>query len=259
MRVRRDIDLGVTSTLAVCALIASRLLPDGALPRVVLTGLLVFIGPGYAIGAAALHRSLPSLTERLVLGLGLSLAVAACGGLVLNVTPWGLTATTWTVFLAGLTLCASLVAAFARATHRTQGEAAFAWGHLALRPLDFGLLVVAALIGAAALRFSSSPPQQQLNQAYVMLWAVPDRQTASTVHLGVQNMESTPEDYVLRVEQYDQTLQEYAIQLEPTQTWEADLQLPTGTIEPGGDLQAVLFRADSPFTPFRQTIIRAAS
>jgi hypothetical protein len=257
MRPDRDVDLALASALAVCALLAGSLLPEGALLRVALTGPLVFIAPGYAIAAASLQRSRPGLLERLALGLGLSLALAACGALVLNLTPWGLNSTSWMAFLAAITLGASLLAWYARATDPARRAVRVGGLYPNIRPLDAALLMLAALIGAVTLGLSTSPPPQQPSQSYALLWAVPDKQTTATIHLGVQNMLPSREDYVLRVEQYDQTIQEYAIQLEPAQTWQTDLQLSPGAMQTGADIQAVLFRADSPFTPFRQAVVRA--
>jgi hypothetical protein len=257
---RRFVDLGLTVALGVCALLASLAAPPGSLVRIALTAPLVLFLPGYALSAALVPARL-GLAARFALGLGLSLALGVCGGLVLNLTPWGLTSTSWPMLLLLVTVVGSLAAASQRVTSPLGTAGPFAGRSVHIRLLDIGLLASAAVIGGVAIWFSSTPPPEQPNQEYALLWAVPDPQVASTIHLGVQNMQPVSTDYVLRVERADQTVQEYSLQLEPTQTWQTDLQLqqPLDESEAAGDLHALLFRADAPYTPFRQTVIRVAS
>jgi hypothetical protein len=255
----RFFDLGLTVALGVCAVLASLAVPPGSVVRILLTAPLVLFLPGYAVSAALIQTRL-GLAGRFALGLGLSLALAACGGLLLNLTPWGLTSTSWPILLLLVTVVGSIAAAVQRATSPVAIPGPFAGRSVHIRALDVGLLGVAGLIGAVAIWFSSTPPPEQPNQEYALLWAVPDATVASTIHLGVQNMQPVSTAYVLRVERADQTVQEYSLQLEPTQTWQTDLQLqqPLDESEAAGDLHALLYRADAPYTPFRQTVIRVA-
>ena len=66
--------------------------------------------PGYAFSAALLPDGRTGLAERLALSIGLSIAIAALGGLLLNVLPAGLTAGSWRLLLLGVTLTAAAFA-----------------------------------------------------------------------------------------------------------------------------------------------------
>lgn len=71
--------------------------------------LLVLVLPGYAVAAIAFPPGSVSPAERGVYAVALSIAVAAVGGLVLQLAV-GLDRTVWAVFLASVTLLAAIVA-----------------------------------------------------------------------------------------------------------------------------------------------------
>src|ERR1041385_5140733 len=81
---RLSTDLVWVAVVATLAFV-SRFLPVGDAVHSLLAGPAVLLLPGYALAAALLPR-LPSSLERLLLGLGLSLALAVVGGLLLNLT-----------------------------------------------------------------------------------------------------------------------------------------------------------------------------
>ncbi len=58
---------------------------------------LVFILPGYALTAALFPRGGLGLAETLTSSIGLSLAAVIVGGVILNLTPEGLTSIAWTM------------------------------------------------------------------------------------------------------------------------------------------------------------------
>ncbi|MDQ6673875.1 MAG: DUF1616 domain-containing protein, partial [Chloroflexota bacterium] len=92
-------DLIVVVCLAVAALSAVVLGLGTLWVRASLAGPLVLVLPGYALVRALLPARPRRLAELLLLSLGSSLAIAVLGGLVLNLTPWGIRAESWAVFL----------------------------------------------------------------------------------------------------------------------------------------------------------------
>src|ERR1700687_2504 len=83
--------------------------------RVVVGLVFVLFAPGYALVLAGWPARRPHWPERLVLSLGLSFAVEALSGLLLNLTGPGLRPETWTALLAPITLVACLVGLARRA------------------------------------------------------------------------------------------------------------------------------------------------
>ncbi len=119
---RRNTDLAVTAAVTVAAALVTGLIAGGG-PGIawlrVLAGVpLVLVLPGYALTAFGLPaRSPRGFSPVLWRGLwrvGLSLAVAVLGGLVLNLTPAGLTRVSWAILLAGVTILALAVTAWLR-------------------------------------------------------------------------------------------------------------------------------------------------
>src|SRR5438105_2536956 len=105
----RSIDLLVVMGFAIVEVILALFVP----PNIVL-GILalpfVCILPGYALASAVFAKRALGIPEYLVFSLGLSLVIIILGGLVLNSTPFGLRASSWTVFLGCFTLCACSIA-----------------------------------------------------------------------------------------------------------------------------------------------------
>ena len=82
--------------------------------------LFVLALPGYAITAAIFPWKILTGLERLLFTVGLSLTATILCGLVLNLTPWGLQTTSWTVLLSIVTLVASLAAMQRRRIERAK-------------------------------------------------------------------------------------------------------------------------------------------
>jgi hypothetical protein len=117
MSVRPPADLQVTAAAtAVCALVLLAPVP----PVAVSAGLLlVLVLPGYALTAALLPRRSLRPPELALCVLGLSLAAAALGGLLLNVAGH-LSRPAWDIFLTAVTLACCAVAGLRRTADSTE-------------------------------------------------------------------------------------------------------------------------------------------
>ena len=120
------------------------------------------------------------------------------------------------------------------------------------------MLAVAVLVAGGALYFSGQPPAELATQGYTVLWAVPDSAAASTIHLGVQNGETSSREYLMRASWGDQLLREWSVQLGATGVWQTDLDI-SGDAQTSGDLRVLLYSADDSNTPLRQAVIRGSS
>ena len=112
-----DRDMFIVVALSSIGAVLAITVPASWLPLRVVTLPLVFILPGYAL-TCALLPTVKFGAERFVLSLGLSLAAVIVGGLLLNLTPFGLQTDSWAILLGGITLGASAVAIVRR---RRQG------------------------------------------------------------------------------------------------------------------------------------------
>ncbi|MBS7630262.1 DUF1616 domain-containing protein [Candidatus Bathyarchaeota archaeon] len=90
------------------------LIPEDAYPiilaRYVLGSLFVLFLPGFSLVKALFPKKELDNVERMVLSLGLSLAIVPIFGLLLNYTPWGIRLTPITLVLLSFTIFLSFVA-----------------------------------------------------------------------------------------------------------------------------------------------------
>lgn len=217
-----------------------------------LTGALFLALPGYALTLALFPRSSLGGAARLALGAGLSLAVAALGGLLLDVMPSGLQPRSWGVLLSCVTIGASAVAL---ARH---GEPTASGG---LRTYVLPDLRQATLFAAALLVMGSTVVVAyngalQQHTTFTQLWMVPDRGIGQdAIRMGVRNMESATVTYGLRLQVGTVTIREWpGIKLNSTEGWETTVELP----DMGPDkafVEAVLFRSDAPGDPYRRVAL----
>src|SRR5690348_802524 len=120
---QKNLDMIVVVTL--CFLnVLWVLLPFHNIPVVgmVLALPLIFLLPGYVLLQVLLPRRQLDRSQRLAFSLGLSLVLAIIAGLVLNMFPAGLRATSWAIFLGLSTLGGALLVIFLRRGKTTIAE-----------------------------------------------------------------------------------------------------------------------------------------
>lgn len=233
--------------------------------------IVVLFMPGYAISRAAFPTQTVGFWERVMLSLGLSIAVAAFSGLVLTWTPFGLRVTTWLAALGMVTLAATLFALWRRegaeeapspsltpspappheGEGRGQGEAI---------PVRVPLLIgLAMLIAVGAIAVAYVGVINEVQPGYTELWLLPDAATgAHAVRVGIKNMELSPVRYHLVVELANQKVADWSpIELQPGQSWQTTADLATPPKE-GAPVQAFLYKLDAPQTVYRWTRLAQA-
>jgi hypothetical protein len=235
--------------------------------RAVLVLPLVLFLPGYVLAAALFPGRGAGLKveERAVLSIGLSLALVALGGLLLNQTPWGLQADSWAALLGLFTLGAAVVAVLRPLRPASGvGTAGDAEGDpipLQLRApvgVRHGLAFAGAaaiLAGAVAIAHQGAQAQQAAT-GFTQLWLVPSAPGAAggALRLGVRSAEPHPATYSLRVTVDGvQTDAWPAIVLAPGQTWET-----TVAPAPEGAMEALLSRADASQQVYRRVTLPSA-
>lgn len=249
----RLFDLLLAAAVAIGAIGIALLDTDIAMLQVLVAVPLVLLLPGYTLIAVTMSSSALSRSERIALSVGISLGVAALGGFLLDTTPWGLRAGTWTVLLGSITLVNCIGATIRRrhdASRYMTIRSGISVGQAALLGLAFIVLVGALQVS----RIGATDPQKV---SFTQLWLLPAHQdNHSAVQIGINNMELATTHYRLVLEIKDHVIQEWpTIDLAPQQQWLATtLVLPKKSGE--ADLvEALLYREDAPGIVYRRATL----
>lgn len=242
---KRSIDLFAVIVITSIAVALAFVVPAGNMPGRIFTLPLALVLPGYALISALFPGRALGGWERVVFSVGLSLIIVILGGLVLNLTPFGLRTNSWAVYLGAITLGASSVALVRR---RGQDKPASRW--LMNRPtfLQALLVVLAGVIIYGAVAVSFRGATQQSHTGFTQLWILPvsGANSKHAVRLGVSNMESQTVKYLLEVDVNGLIVKLWpSIDLKPNQQWETTLVLQqSGQIGPA-KVEVYLYRGTS--------------
>lgn len=227
---RRDLDLVVTVLAAILCAVWT------AVPWLrIAAGLpLVLVLPGYALstlivpdGPRARGKISPALWRSMWTA-GLSLAVAVLGGLLLNLTPAGLTRVTWTLSIAGLTVLAAAVSGW-----RRRRSGARLWRFSRPAPATrlaacYALAAVAIAGGAICLAAASAGWQH--HPGFAQLWLVPGRGTAAGARatLGVRSGYAGARMFHVVLRNGSGAVVTWDFSLGAGQTWQQTISAPAG-------------------------------
>lgn len=250
---RRSFDLVVVVAITVLSVVLTLLRVSNVAIRTIFALPFALVLPGYALTAAMLSKCTLGGPERVAFSLGLSLAVAVLGGLALNWMPWGLRADSWVVLLGSVTLGASLVALLRRRDYLTVDPGRWNAGLHVHQVLLFGL---AALVVVGAMVVARIGALRQHTPAFTQLWILSaDETDQGAVRVGVRSMESPAKRYRLQVDVSGRVAREWPlIELEPGQTWETTVVLPTEHSE-AETVEAVLYRLNAPEEAYRRVVL----
>jgi uncharacterized membrane protein len=257
---RRVQDVVIVAALSALATAAVLLFPSVPVIKLAAAGPLVLVLPGYAL-TMALLPGLRGAPERLALTLGLTFAVDIAVGLLLQFFPGGLNATSWALALCGVTVLACLAAVGRRSAQvGADAERQVARGATSLRLSGRQALVggAALVVALVAMWVALLPVPEQPDQGYTLLWAVPSEGAPNSFVLGVRSMEPASSGFTLRLVADGQTLEQFPIVLAPAETWQAQVELPTGGPSIN-TVQALLYRADKPDAEYRSVDLRVGS
>jgi uncharacterized membrane protein len=209
--------------------------------------------PGYA----ALMAINPHVTIRrpefILLSVGLSLAVTALCGLLLNWTPGGMQSQSWSIALGVFIIVASLIGLSRRREISLTPSASFSIGLDCTQQIMLGLAVV---IVVAAFTIARQGALQQPTTPFTQLWLLPPEETESSiVQIGILNQENKTLTYRLQLISEPFLLMQWtSIELESGKTWETTFDLPAD-LDRSEPVKARLYRQDSPGVIYRETLI----
>jgi uncharacterized membrane protein len=252
--VRRPTDLGLVMIFAAIGLMVTLLPGLPELLRAPLALPLVLALPGYALIAAMDPGRHAGGIERAVMTPALSIAITILGGLLLNLTPWGLRREMWALLLGGFSLAMAGVAVTRRKKIAANPDAPVAPSRpvLRLRPQQIALLGMAALLLIGAVVVARYGALNQPTEGFTQLWLQQVAGAApGTVRLGVSNEEQQPVRYVLRMSAGERVLAEWDdIELQPGARWENTETLPAD-LGAGLPVEAALYR-EGEAEPYRR-------
>ncbi len=261
---RRSYDLAAVVAVAVLALLLG-VLARGSNPLLVAVGLpLVLLAPGYALSAVLVPDRSFGLAERLLLSVGVSIAIAVVGGLLLNLLPGPLDAGLWRTFLAGFTLFVGIYALWRReqglpapgplVTRVSMREASLAAGGALLIGLALGL----GAIGISPTSSSAAGGELSSNDRFTQLWATPAQNGAQRViRVGLRNYEDETMVYRVTLEAGGNVFAEWPqVTIKTGASWQAQAATPANLA--GSDVTANAYRANET-TPYRHVRIAGAA
>lgn len=216
-----------------------------AAPRIASALALALVLPGYALSAVVFPPgSLRSWQPgpwllRGIWAAGLSLAASVLGGLILNLTPGGLTRTNWAVFLGALTLLAvavALIQSWRRGGVPDPGQARRPAGRpraprasraSRARALAIGGCALGAVVlGIAAIRVAQVSAERHNPSDFAQLWLVPGTSSAAT--LGVRSDYPGEHGFRLVLHRGASVAATWDLALAKGQSWQRTVTDPAG-------------------------------
>ena len=253
-----DKDVLVVSVMTLVATLLTLLIPPDIVFIRLLSLPLVFVLPGYALTAAFFPRRTFGIYELILFSLGLSMVIVIAGGLMLNVTPFGLHAGSWAVWLASMTLSGCAVAHIRRGRSETLSRRPVT-GKSGLTLRQWILLSLSALLVCGAVVASVIGALQQEHPGFTQLWMLPTGGSDSrhAVQLGVSNKAFAALEYSLDVTVNGKVVQKWpSIYLRPDEQWQTTLLLPQAAPAPGTSrVEAMLYRVDAPTKVYRKVVL----
>jgi uncharacterized membrane protein len=229
----------------------------------------IFVLPGYTLTAILSHRPSPEvlanrlllkpglliekpfdIPERLILTLGLSLAIDILCGFILNMFPIGLRALSWAVFLGLLTSIFALFAAYLR--HGVQNSKRQT-PRFRITIYEYILLALAIMIVILSVQYSAVSAEQQPRPGFTQLWVIQSDQTKHTcaVSLGVRSFESTAKRYSVTLTVNGNPVNTWPIvTLDIQQEWSKQVSLKSEIAE-NISVEVRLYWADKPGILYR--------
>lgn len=248
---RQSRNLLVVMVIAGLSAVLALVMPADSIVRLICALPLVFFLPGYAITAALLPLRWFGNAERLLLSLGISVAVTALCGLILNLTPWGLQSSTWAITLAAIVWLAGAIAWLQRWPEASD-SARQNKRQPKLRFRDGFLMVLALLVSGAAVGLTRLPAAPNDVAGYTQLWMIPANPgNSNDFRLGVTSDEFSETRYRLQVSAGGKVVQEWSeVSLKPGETWETTIRLSSDQ-SGSGAIEADLYKLDDPKTLYR--------
>lgn len=242
----RDLVATVATAVVAASLVVT---VDTAVVRLVPGLLLALVLPGYALSCVVLPTRRPT-AERLLLALGLSLALTVVTGVVLDRLPSGLSRESWAAALGAETVVCALLAAVSRPPVASSPAGASEDGPRRDRRIVAGAVLALAAACGAAFLVARTPVASRAAQGYSVLWTRPVKAQANELTVGVVSYESRRASYRIVGLDAAGTFLDLRFELRPRERWAATAtaRVPSSFAE---SAQVILYRGDGTETAYR--------
>ncbi|SRR5712692_2043216 len=247
----KNLDLIAAVIIAVLNVVWVLLHSSTPVVGIILAFPLVLVLPGYTLTEVLFRKRSLNAPERLVLSLGLSLAIDVLSGLFLNVLPVGLQATSWAVLLGLLTVVFSLLAAYLRRGVLASGTQPLRFRLSIYQGILFGLAILLAILSFVYIDIGVI---QQPHPGFTQLWMLPKVQAGKScdVRLGVRSFESTSVTYRITMTMNGVPAITWpSVVLAPQEEWDRLVPIPPTAAEEVY-IEGRLYRLDKPAAVYRE-------
>jgi len=236
-------DLALVAALAFLALIAALLSAPVWLRAPLLVPLVLFL-PGYAVAANLFAPKTVGITERGIYAVVLSIAITAAGGLVIQVV-LGLGREAWAIFLAGVTLYASLRILVEGQSDPLSLPSSVSWRI----PLAAAVFVLAGVIATlAVISAGEGLRDAQAKIRFTDFWLLPGGGPGAEtddLFVGLRSHEGQPRRYALELTRNGEVLARANVRLLAGEKWEKSFAVSAAPR--GVPVVAVLDRDGAPY------------
>jgi uncharacterized membrane protein len=230
----------------IVVMLAMMVVAPNALWSILSVPLVLFV-PGFIVTMILFPWTRLSIPERLLLSIGLSIALVALGGLILNLTPWGLQASSlWFGLVLGIAVGIAILF-FARRGWWSEGIAFPKNANFNGR--QWVLMALAALMAVVAFRVALTPAPQSGLEGYTLLSAQA-ADSSNSIRLAVRSEEFKETKYQIKYQFNGSVHEGPMLDLNPGQTWEQVVSIPVGDLA-GKSFTVLLYRLDKPTEVYR--------
>ena len=222
-------------------------------PSVIRVGLalpFILFLPGYGLTSVLFPRRALDLPARLLLSVGLSLAMTAFSGLILHLTPWGISLHNPLVIL--LIGGPATFGIYSLVRDARQVDSTTDRARIGFNARQLLLFTLAAVVAASAVFLARTPTSPKDLVGYTLLWVQPDT-TSDSLELGVQSEEFKTIQFQVRYEVKNITHDGPIFELTPGQTWDYSLKLNSEDLT-GQPVTVLLYRLDKPSEVYRRVV-----
>ncbi len=226
---------------------------------------MVFFVPGYALTAMLAHRRVLDGSHRLLLSLGLSLALDIVCGFLLNLLPMGLRTLSWVLLLSGLTVLFALLVIYLRrglvpvlrqSDNPATPRVTLPRATLISRGIRGAILCGFALtLTLSALLYAMQGVAHQPHPSFTQLWMLPPARvgTRCAVQVGLRSFEATTVTFnVVTTLNAAQVTAWPALVIAPNQAWQQTLSVAPVKSAQRTLVVVKLYKQSKPDTVYRE-------
>lgn len=232
--------LALTVVIWVLLTIEDLFFPIRLLASLLLIGFL----PGYAMFSVLFRRDALNLTDLLAFAAGFSLGITILGGIILNLTPFGLSAEGWRLWLAGFTIIALMISLF-RLDNKAAGDGIPATNRRPHNLATSQMMIFAAAIVlfGMSLAIAYEGDRNRPTEEFSQLWLFWQDQGRGIASLGLNNLESQTNEYRVALLSSGTTVHEWDLQLASKEIWQVNYQIPSHFLSSSSEVRLIVYRA----------------